>query len=109
MEKEPSIIQNYTYKGDWRTLKLSDSEIRKLRDLHRDYTVKVMVECIEDAGMAFRDVKNDNIACALFEARAEKFFTWTMRALKEKTKLARDNGGVVVEEERVTSSSSGDD
>jgi len=103
MTKEPSISQNFKYNGGWNTLKLSESDIEKLRKSHRENTLKLMRQCVEDAGIlnSSNPVDVTQAACALFEARADKFFTWIMRALKDKTKSARENGGFAVEEEGV--------
>ena len=103
------VVQNFRYNGGWSSIKLTQSDIEKISELHREHTVKVMKECLEDAGLIFQNVQTDRVACALFEARSEKFFTWVVRVLQDKVKLARSNGGIVVEEERVVSSSSGGD
>ncbi|MFH1943859.1 MAG: hypothetical protein ABIL68_17290 [bacterium] len=68
-----------------------------------------MKECMMDAQCELNLQDCTPVACALFEARVDKFFTWIMRALHDKTRMARDNGGVVVEEERVEPSLSGGD
>lgn len=103
MSKEPSISQNFKHNGGWNTLRLSISDIEELRETHRKNTMKLMMQCIEDAGAlnSITPVCITQTACALFEVRADKFFTWIMRALKDKTKSARENGGYAVEEERV--------
>ena len=105
MEDRPSVIQNYRYNGDWRTLKLSSVEMEDLKQLHREYTASVAKQCLEDASLfeVIAPVDRTRIACALFEVRVEKFFTWVQRALEEKTRKARENGGVVIEEERIES------
>jgi len=110
MEKAPTISQNFMYNGVWKTLSLTEQELEILRALHRDHTIETMKQCIKDVMTEMPQIVDlTPAACALFEARAEKAFTWTQRALKDKTRKARDNGGVVVEEERVMPSSSGGD
>lgn len=105
MKNAPTISQNFRNNGGWATLTLTEQEIDRLEELHREYTVRVMKECIEDARMRNGLVDFPKVAAALFEARAEKFFTWVMRALQDKTRMVRGNGGVVIEEERVMPSS----
>ena len=110
MNKAPTISQNFRYNGGWKTLNLTEQELEILRECHRDQTIKTMKKCVTDVMLEIPHVVDlTPTACALFEARAEKFFTWVQRALKDKTRMARENGGVVVEEERVEPSSSGGD
>ena len=111
MEKEPTISQNFSYMGGWKTLSLTESEIEVLKELHGRHTVETLKQCIDDVKEVIpQTVDISHAVCALFEARVEKFFTWVQRALQDKTRNARANGGVAVEEERVKSSpSSGGD
>ena len=106
MNKAPTITQNYRYNGGWKTLSLTENDMAKLLSLHRDHTLEVMKQCVEDVMEQLPSgVDLTTAACALFEARVEKLFTWIQRALKEKTQAARENGGYVVEEESVELSS----
>jgi hypothetical protein len=109
MQNAPTISQNYRYNGSWSTLSLTEEEISQLKKAHREYTSKVMAECIVDA-MDKNSLESCGCSCvtiavALFEARVDKFFTWVMRALQDKTRRVRGNGEVVIEEERVCPSS----
>ena len=107
MDKAPQITQNYRYNGGWRTLSLSEQDMAKLMALHEKHTLDVMKRCVEDALDGLPPcIDLTEAACSLFEARAEKLFTWIQRALKEKTQVARANGGYVVEEESIELSSS---
>jgi len=105
MKDAPTISQNYRYNGSWSTLTLTEEEISQLRKSHRAYTSEVMMECLMDAvgetGSETFGCGCATIAAALFEARVDKFFTWVMRALQDKTRRVRGNGGVAIEEERV--------
>ena len=106
MENAPTISQNFRYNGGWKTLSLTKQELEMLQACHRHHTNEIMKQCIQDVMTEIPLVVDLTPAvCALFEARAEKFFTWVQRALKDKTKIARENGGVVIEEERVEFSS----
>ena len=109
MKKEPTISKNYNYKGMWKVLCLSDREIEQIMTAHRQHTINVMKESLEDAKSMIKSSDNDMVACALFEARAEKLFTWIQRAFDDKTRNARENGGSPVTEERVRPSPSGGD
>jgi hypothetical protein len=106
MQNAPTISQNFKNNGGWATLTLTGQEINRLEELQREYTERVMQECLEDARVRFGLSDSTAVAAAMFEARAEKFFTWVMRALYDKTRMVRVNGGVVIEEERVMPSSS---
>jgi hypothetical protein len=105
MKNAPTISQNFRNNGGWATLTLTEQEIGRLEELHRGYTERVMQECLEDARMRFGLADCTAVAAAMFEARAEKVFTWVMRALQDKTRMVRGNGGVMIEEERVMPSS----
>jgi len=107
MDKAPQITQNYRYNGGWKTLSLTEKDMATLKALHREHTLNVMRQCVEDALDGLPPcIDLTEAACSLFEARAEKLFTWIQRALKEKTQMARANGGYVVEEESIELSSS---
>jgi len=111
MIKEPIISQNFKYGESWKTLSLTENEIEVLRESHRDHTLAVMKQSIKDVAKELTEIKDITpIACALFEARAEKLFTWVQRALQDKTRSARANGGQAVDQEwvRATPSSGGD-
>jgi len=106
MNKAPTITQNYRYNGGWKTFSFSEKDMTKLSSLHREHTLEVMKQCVEDVMESLPPcIDLTEAACALFEARVEKLFTWIQRALKEKTQAARENGGYVVEEESVELSS----
>jgi len=109
MNKAPKITQNYRYNNDWRSLSLTENDMKTLTALHREHTLEVMKACAEDAMDLPPCIDYSAAACALFEARAEKLFTWIQRALKEKTQAARENGGCVVEVESVLRSLPGGD
>ncbi|OVE78783.1 hypothetical protein BVY01_04440 [bacterium I07] len=106
MKTVPKISRNYKYNNGWRSLYLSAAELEELREQHREHTMQIMKDCILDARMILENGEQDRIACTLFESRVDKFFTWVMRALEDKTQNARANGGAPVTEERIYSSSS---
>jgi|GEM_PF-6935183 len=110
MEKEPTISQNFNYRGGWKTLSLTENEIEILKELHGKHTVETLKQCIKDVKEEIpQTVDLTHAACALLEAREEKYFTWVQRALQDKTTNARANGGVAVTEERIKPSPSGGD
>ena len=106
MQNAPTMSRNFKYDGEWKTLSLTEDEIELIREYHRDQTIKTMKQCIKDVMEEMPQIVNlTQVACKLFEARTDKFFTLVVRALEDKTRKARDNGGIVVEEERVYPSS----
>lgn len=75
--------------GAWSVARMTLEEEEGLRKVHREHCKKILRECIDDYP------KNLDMAVALFEKRADKFFSWSQSFLEEKVRLSRNgnNGG----------------
>ena len=75
--------------GAWSVARMTAEEEEALRKAHREHCKRILRECIDDYP------KNLDIAAALFNRRADKFFSWSQAFLEEKVRLSRNgnNGG----------------
>jgi hypothetical protein len=72
--------------GAWQVARMTAEEEEALRKAHREHCKRILKECVDDFP------KNLDIAVALFEKRADKFFSWSQAFLEEKVRLSRGNG-----------------
>ena len=76
--------QNYRNgNGEWKNVSLTDDEIVKVREVHRQYCKEIMEECVED----YPDDQERQLT--MFDKRADKIFSWIQKALDEKVRHQR--------------------
>ena len=72
--------------GAWSVARMTAEEEEALRKEHGKHCLKVLRECLEVYPEDYQ------LAIALFEKRADKFFSWAQAFLEEKVRLSRGNG-----------------
>jgi len=96
--RTPTLFaRNIQMNGMWNRLSLSDSEVAKVERHHREYTVSLMQQCLDDAKEIVKantltwveDLQATIIAKELFNKRCHKIFTLVSNALDEKARRVR--------------------
>ena len=72
--------------GAWSVARMTAEEEEALRKEHGKHCLKILRECLEVYPEDYQ------LAIALFEKRADKFFSWSQAFLEEKVRLSRGNG-----------------
>jgi hypothetical protein len=77
--------------GAWQVARMTKEEEARLRVAHDGHCREILKDCVR----AFPD--RVELAVALFDKRADKFFTWSQAFLEEKVRSSRNgkngNGG----------------
>jgi len=69
--------------GKFKTATLTDDEVDRVREAHREHCKQVLEECEED-------FDQPEVILSVFEKRCDKIFTWIQQALDEKVRKKRN-------------------
>jgi hydroxylamine reductase (hybrid-cluster protein) len=69
--------------GKFRTTALSEQELEKIREAHRQHCQQILSECSEDYP------EESELILAVFDKRCDKIYTWIQQALDEKVRQQR--------------------
>lgn len=88
LKEKPLFSTNYRGEnGAWQVARMTAAEEERLRSLHNEHCKQIMKECFEQYP------NKPEAAIALFDKRADQFFTWTQKFLDEKVRLSRNGNG----------------